>query len=323
MRNRSMSAALLFLLAAVPAAAQVKVTTLALDGKPLLETTGIRLSRYADLTENNLLKVGDVLSENDLVTALVPGLFVELTCPKGTLLRFTGGFRAVISPPEEADCAVNYLSGNLDVLTDEPTQVGVGGKTLGTSGTSYALRLDRPGGEPSERVLVFEGNVKVTSRTVSTVVPTGQSLTFSRLVTKPVLKPVTTREVERWAALYASFDVAKARAAGVEVSGEQAAATEAKLTQLHAAVLRDPAAAEPRLELAAEQASHRIGDEALYNMRRSQKIDRSKLLAIQPDALKRGDALEYKRLHQLLIEAAPTLKIDKSKIYTIPPASGK
>jgi len=315
MRDRWPFAALLFLLAAAslpaaaPVAAQVKVTTLARGGKPLQATADIRLSRYADLTEVNLLKVGDILSENDLVTALVPDLFVELTCPKGTLLRFSGGFRAVISAPGEADCAVDYLSGGLDVLTDEPTRVDIGGKTLGTSGTRYAVRLAREGGKPSERVLVFEGQVEVAAPTGSTEVSTGKTLSFNRKVTKPEPKPVTAAEIQRWATLYARFDMAKARAAGVEISDGQAA--EAKLTQLHAEVLRNPAAVQPRLELASAQAVNRIGDEALYNLRRSHKIDARKLQAVQPDGLKRGDTVEYKRFNQLLIEAAhPALPSD-------------
>jgi hypothetical protein len=298
-----------------PAAAQVKVTTLAQRGTPLKESNAVRLSRFADLTETKTLKVGDVLSEGDRLTALASDLFVELTCPKGTLMRFTGSFQVEINPPGEADCALNDLSGDLDVVTDQPTKVDAGGKTLGTSGTRYAVSRESRTEAPSEQVLVFEGKVEVKTPTGSTLISTGQTVTFTRLMTKLEPRPVTENEIQRRAGLYAQFDVVKARASGVEVTDTQAAETEVKLTKLHAAVLRNPAAAQPRLALAREQASNRIGDEALYNFRRSNTIDPTKLQAIRPDGIKRGDEIEYKRLDQLLRESVPKEipLIDKGK----------
>jgi len=281
------------------------VTILAKGGRALTETQEIRLERYADSTEVNRLQIGDMLADGDLLSALAPDLSVELTCPRGTLLHLTGPFRTVVSLPEGADCGLEPLSGGLDVLTDQPTEIRSAGKTLGTTGTRYAVRLSRSESAPNCRVLVFEGHVEVKGADLLQVVSSAQSLTFSRQTVKPEPQPVTREEVQKWAGLYARFDLVKAEAAGVELTAEQRSATEVTLTKLHAAVLTAPTATQPRLDLAREQLHYRIGDEALYNLRRTELIDPGRLQQIQPEKLQRNDPGEYRRLDQILREIPP------------------
>jgi len=130
MRNRLPYAALLFMLVAAPAAAQVKVKTLAQGGKKLAQSTAVQLSRL-DGTKTQTLKVGDVLSEGDRLTALALDLVVELTCPQGKGMRFTGSFEAVINPPKAANCAYNNRIGGRVVVMDPPKKVTNGSTTMG------------------------------------------------------------------------------------------------------------------------------------------------------------------------------------------------
>jgi hypothetical protein len=298
----ALSAALLCLLAAAPAAAQVRVTTLAKADRAIQDTQEIRLERFADLTEVRHLQVGDVLADGDQLTALAPDLFVELTCPRGTLLRLSGPFRSVVTLPGDTDCGLDQLSGGLDVLTDQPTEIRTGGKTLGTPGTRYAVRLSRDDSGPNCRLLVFEGHVEVKGAGPLRQISTAQSLTFSRQAANPEPQPVTPEEIQRWAGLYARFDIAKAETAGVTLTAEQRTATEAQLTRLHAAVLSDPAASQTRLALADAQIKNKVGDEGLYNLRRTQMVDPGKLRQIQPEKLQHKDSQEYRRLDKILRE---------------------
>jgi hypothetical protein len=321
--KHSLFAVLFCLLVIPPAAAQVRVTTLAKAGKALQETQEIRLARFADLTEVNHLRVGEELADGDLLSALAPNLFVELTCQRGTLLRLTGVFRMVISVPGAADCGLEPLNGGVDVLTDEPTEIGLGGKTLGTKGTRYAIRLNRDASGPNFRVLVFEGQVEVRGGDLNQVISTSQSLTFSRQVKKPEPQPVTQEEIQGWAGLYARFDLVKAEAAGGELTAEQQVATEAELTRLHAAVLKEPAAQQPRLNLARAQVANQVGDEALYNLRRTQAVDPKKLEQIRPERLRRNDPGEYERLEKILRDVPPDLRrYDVEKRVVKPPSPG-
>lgn len=325
MRNHSLVAAFVCLLLAAPAAGQVRVTTLAKAGNAIQETREIRLARFADLTEVNHLRVGEELGDGDLLSALAPDLFVELTCQKGTLLRLTGVFRTVVSVPEAADCGLEPLSGGVDVLTDEPTEIGIGGKTLGTKGTRYAVRLSRGAAGPNCQVLVFEGQVEVRGGTEREVISTSQSLTLSRQASQAKPRVVTEDEIQRWARLYASFDLAKAEAAGVVRYGEQQAEMEAELTRLHAAVLKDPTATRPRLELAVAQTANQVGDEALYNLQRTQAVDPGKLKQIRYEKLQSQDPMEYERLERILREVSPDLRrrdVEKRRAVQAPPPDG-
>ncbi|HBL31845.1 MAG TPA: hypothetical protein DD490_33905 [Acidobacteria bacterium] len=313
-----LSALLLFCLVATPAVAQVRVTAIAKAGKAVKETKEIRLAPFADFTEVNHLALGVELADGDLLTALKPDLFVELTCPRGTLLRLTGAFRTVVSLPDGVDCGLEPLNGAIDVLTDQPTEIGLGGKTLGTPGTRYAVRLSRDAGGPNYRILVFEGEVELKGYDLRRVVSTSRSLRFTRAAVPAETQAVTPEEIQRWAGLYARFDLAKAEAAGIQWNDEHGGATEAALTRLHAAVLQDPAAARPRLTLAKEQARLKVGDEALYNLQRTKMIAPDKLNEIHLEQLQHNNALEYQKLDKILLEIPPDTEslMMKKKILT-------
>jgi len=281
---------LVLLAPAVTAAAQVKVTTLAEGDAPVTATTGIRLSRFADLSETNLLRVGDVLADGDLLTALDPAVLLELTCPRGSLLHFGSGFRVLIQAPEAADCAAAFLAGDLDVLTDTDTTVGLGGRTLGTAGTRYAVEL-HGGADASQWVWVFDGKVEVAARGRAATVDHGQMAVYRGRRPRPEEQPISAGEAQRWAGRYADFDLIKAKAAGVELLLQQAAGTCEKLAGLYTSVLVRPDDKQARVDLALAQIDNRIGAEAIHNLKRAGVANQRTLdrLEISPDALRQGD----------------------------------
>lgn len=277
---------------AMPAAAQITVTTLAEGDDPVEKTERIRVSRFLDLTEVDLLAVGDVLSEFDQITALSEDVRIELTCSDGSVLEFGEGFRVMVQAAEgEDDCAVIVtLAGLGDVLTGERTETNLGGTALITTGTRYAFRLRRDGEQPRQEVLVFDGEVEVRKPVGATAeitrerIPAGRVVELSQGTGRIATRAIRSGEIEWWAKRYASFDVVKARAAGAEIDPWEAAALRNKLTDLHAAVLSEPKKFELRAELAATQSSVRVHREALYH---TDKIQR-----IEPEVLRRHPDLE-------------------------------
>jgi hypothetical protein len=306
-----------FLLAAAAATAatadaQVRVTTLAEGDQPVSSTQRVRVSRFADLSEANFLAVGDALAEGDLLTALDPAVLLELTCPQGSLLHFGNGFRVLVQPAAAADCAAAFLAGDLDVLTEAPTAVGLGGKTVGTGGTRYAVRLGGSGGAAEEWVWVFEGKVEVAAKGEVRTVGSGRRVDYQGREAKPSQdQPISESEVQHWAGRYAEFDVVKARAAGLALAPEEAASTRAKLAGLYAEVLAKPDDKQARIDLARIQIDYRVGAEAIHNLKRAgvdeKALDQQK---IDPEALRRGDPEVKERLDLLLRDSGRFIRPD-------------
>ena len=280
------------LMLAIPAAAQVTVTTLAEGDDPVQETQQVRLSRFLDLTEIDHLAVGDQLSEFDQITSLSDQVRIELTCANGSVLEFGEGFRVMIGSTEEGDCAaIVTVAGQGDVLTEERTETNIGGTALITEGTRFAFRLRRDGQALRQEVLVFDGEVVVRKRGAAGTWSGGHRVGAGRVVDlarekagKPQTRRVQASEIQWWAKRYASFDVVKAREAGVSLDARQAAELQTKLTKQHEAVLENPEKVEARAELAATQRDNRVNREALYHTEKVQKID--------PGALQRYPGLE-------------------------------
>jgi hypothetical protein len=292
--------------AALPVAAQVQVTTLAKGDTPLRSTAEIRVSRFADFTETDSLAVGAELSEGDLLTALSPDLLLELTCPRGTQLHFSGGFRVLIGAAGEDDCALSFLSGDLDVLTDEPTSVDAGGQVLGTHGTRYAVQLARSGGQAQQWVWVFEGKLDVAGGRDRRTLASGRTLELSGEL-PPAETAIPSEAIRHWAAAYARTDLVKARAAGVDFATPQGAGTEAKLVSLYTKVLAAPDDSAARLDLAKVQVENRLGAAAAHNLKRIDPKSQRDLerLRLDPGKIKSGDPAQLEQLQKLILRTQP------------------
>lgn len=274
---------------ASPAWPQAAITSLAEGETPLQESTDLRLERFADFTEITRLTLGEDLDIGDLLKSVSGATDVELTCGESSLLRFSGGFRVVINPPGETDCAVNLLSGQLDVLTDAPTEVRAGGLVLGSEGTQYAITLERDANGPRESVVVFDGKLSLAGRTrdnrqidgESWQVETGQTWNWDGRQAN--WGQVKASDLARAAQVYARFDLAKSKSIRGTSPSIDPAVSRSQLEALHTKVLSQPADEGSRAALAKAQLELEIDQAAVYNLKRVQLDDDTKLRAHQID----------------------------------------
>jgi hypothetical protein len=220
---------------------------------------------------------------------LLPGDFmiapdtalVELRCPDegGDAYRLRGPFRLVIDVPKNARCHINLLNGESNVLAESPTEQTVGGVTLGSRGTQYAIVMRRDSAGPAApRVIVFDGQVDVSLPEGAVSVNRGRTLTYNP-GRRPTLVATTPAQLQRWAGLYASFDVNEAmRNATTAVDRQR---TYDELQQLHYEVLADPADTVKRVTLARAQLRYGMLDHATFNLRRAGVTTQAKLQQYQ------------------------------------------
>lgn len=264
---RGWLAALLLAAAARPALPQAEVTALAHGLDPVDATTEVTCTRFASFEDEDQVAVGMALEPGDLLASSSDDVGLELTCAQGSVLRFSGSFRVLIDVPGEgADCAVNFLSGTLDVITDQPTEVAAGGVVLGSEGTQFAVVVERRDGQAHQRCSVYEGRVAWASPGSGRQWLAGGSrldLTRERFETVKVDPTELGRVAER----YARFDVAGSRAAGLRSADPEAAARE--MASLHREVLEDPADSDRRAQLANALIDLRRVDQAGYHLERA------------------------------------------------------
>ncbi len=281
MRRRLCFAVAAVLTLTLPAAVrpQAEVTALSVDSEPMETTDGLRLSRFADFSEEDTISIGTLLEVGDLLTSVSESIDVELGCGEETVLRFSGGFRLLINNPEETGCAVDLLSGTVDALTDVPAEVGAGDITLGVEGTQFSLSLTRTEAGPDQDLSVFEGKVTVRSGAIDDEVETGR--TWRHTGGERVWGEVTEAKAERTAALFARMDVAKSVAAGEEVGDKEKSYDE--LRTLHLAVLTKPTDTGNRVKLAKAQLEYKRDDSAAYHLKRANVTTEEQLETYQID----------------------------------------
>lgn len=257
---------LVAVLAVSPAATQVTVTNLSRDLEVLTETADVRCTLFASFEEAGVV-VGMQLEPGDLLASASGDVDLELTCPNGSLLRFSGSFRVLINPPEEgSDCAVNFLSGTLDVLTDQPTEVNAGGIVLGTEGTQYSVELIRGEQGVEEACSVYDGRVKWRTREVETQwLDGGRRLDWNRGQYSE--DEVGDAELNRVARRQARFDASKSMRGGGLAEDPKAMAE--RLARLHYDVLTRPGDIDRRVELAKAQIDYQISGQATYHLGRA------------------------------------------------------
>ncbi|HEX9734404.1 MAG TPA: hypothetical protein VGG06_20725 [Thermoanaerobaculia bacterium] len=286
--HRATSTALcaLGLLAATPAAPQAVVSALARGPEPLTTTTDVHCSRFASFEDEPEVVAGMELEPGDLLASVTADVDLELTCPNGSLLRFTGGFRVMVEAAAGDACAVNFLSGTLDVLTDKETEVHAGGVVLGSEGTQYSVSLSREGTGTDWKCWVYDGRVRWTTPEVDDRwLGAGTRL---RLADRQhdagvtVETRITEQELTHAALRYATFDVARSRTGRGQVEDPRAAVEE--LSKLHFEVLARPDDSGRRVELAKKQLALRIPSQAAYNLGRAGVRTEQELRRYQIDA---------------------------------------
>ena len=250
---------------ATPAAAQVMVTGLAQEFEALTETGDVRRTLFASFEETGVA-IDLELEPGDLLASVSGAIDLELTCPNGSLLRFSGSFRVLINPPEEgSDCAVNFLSGTLDVLTDQPTEVNAGGVVLGSEGTHFSVELARGDEGAVESCSVYDGRVRWRGRGTSRRwLDGGKRLDWDREDFSEARVPAA--ELSRVAGRQARFDAVKASRHGAATDPRAVAE---RLAKLHHAVLVEPGDADRRVALAKAQIDYRISEQATYHLGRA------------------------------------------------------
>jgi hypothetical protein len=189
---------------------------------------------------------------------------VELKCTTrgATVYRLPGAFRLFIDVPIDSLCTVNVLDGHADVLAEEPSNTTGGTIALASKGTQYSVDVSREGGVLACKVVVFEG--EVVARGTDRMAIQGTTM---RWVGRNVSSERTAeRDIDRSASLYATFDLATARAATPNVS---TSVSYDQLKALHYAVLSNPTDTARRVELAKRQIQYKVDEQAAYNLKRA------------------------------------------------------
>ncbi len=244
------------------------------------QTSAVHVLRYATNKEEALVRVGDRFEAGDELTAITD-ITIELTCPEGSAVKFSGKFRAFISAPKDKqqDCAINLLAGQADIITNHPTSIESGERIAGSKGTVYSIRVDRDVTGSTLLCAVLDGEVEVR----------GQSGDPSQLKggSKKVWSPASTKEqvltaddIKGSSALYARMDAVKAKMAGAKTTQS----TVAELETLYRRVFQAPSDAVARVELAAKLTNLKITSGALYQLDRAEKLtpstDRAQLAIV-------------------------------------------
>ncbi len=294
-------------LVAQPASPQATISALARELEPVAESSDVICTRFASFEGEPSITVGMVLEPGDLLASVSGEIDLELTCGGGTLLRFSGAFRVLIDAPEAGnDCAVNFLSGTLDVLTDQETEVNAGGVVLGTEGTQYSVELIRGTGGVDQRCSVWDGKVVWRARKEKEERWLGGGQRLAVAGGRFTEGEVAAAERSAVARRAARFDVVKSRQKGRKI--EDPATEVERLSKLHREVLERPEDTDRRVELARAQIDLEAGDQAMYHLARAgissteqmaqHRIDASKLpasrVASTPDPFRLMEARRWR-----------------------------
>ena len=251
-------------------------------------------SHDAPGAKDQVLQPGDMLT-TDLKTK------VELRCttPGATTYRVDGGFRGYIDVPLNQRCTVAVVEGHTDVLAEDTTNTIGGTIPLASKGTQYAVDVTREGRTLGCTVSVYEG--EVSSRSAAATATQGSRLQWVGR-SPPSKATIRPPEIARSASLYASFDVAAAKAA----APDSAAPSYAQLRRLHYEVLAHPTDTATRVELAKRQIRYQVDEQAAYNLRRAKVTNDAALLRyhIDPGTI-RSNAVLRDRVYRTSAVARP------------------
>lgn len=254
------------------------VNAIGLGLEPQTSTDEVFVLRFADFDAQTGLAVNEPLFEGDMIQGDREGLLIELRCNGGSLIKLSGRFRVALSARRAGqDCALDLLAGAVDVVTDLPTEVNVGGRIIGSEGTRYAVDAWAETGATSVNLTVFEGAVSLRG---AGEVQRIERMTTIALQSNASAEPTAIPEakLQQHARLLGEFDSIKAiqtmQNDGDEVDAE---ATVQYYTQLNQAVLSAPDDPTARLRLALAQTAIDRPEAAQYNFKRL-GVDEEQLL---------------------------------------------
>lgn len=256
---------------------QATVTALEQDFESIPSSLDVTCFRLADMDEvpaslDMKLEVGDELIGTGSVS-------VELECAGGSLLRFDGRFRLLLTEPSEGqDCAINLLAGNANVTSENPTGMTSGETTMGSAGTIYEFRVSKGPQGIEQECVVYEGQVDVKYGSHSRLKLSGGQKSAWQRGQRVRRAQVQKKDVERVAALYARLDASKARLPTVRDPEDgtplspRAVRQDAykELSSLYQQVLERPQDSEARLNLAVRQLNYSNNDEAFYHAKQAE-----------------------------------------------------
>lgn len=236
--------------------------------EPLGETRDVRCFRFETRAVEPLVYVGMVLERGDRLAGVTDDLVLELACGDAVKTLLTGRFDVVIDDALTA-CVLDMANGNLDVLTETPTEVNVGGVVLGSEGTQYALRIGRAS---QLDLLVFDGKVRVQARKKDSV-KSGRVLRIEAGGALGQKRGLTESDIQPSAEVYARANVAAIARQLVPNPRELFE----ELQALHLQVLFRPRDVSARTELATKQEEYGLIAESRYHRERSEDIRQNRV----------------------------------------------
>lgn len=268
-------------------AKQVCVSALQTDFQGSAPST-VYVTRFGT-TGRDVARLGMPLAPGDLLESEGAGAAAELSCPRSASLNFFGAFRTVVVDPQDRDCAVNLLSGSLEVLTSDPTQAQAGDITMGSKHTRYGLHFVVRDGRPAAQAAVYDGEVEVVRAGRSQPLPLAAGLKLATAMAEPVR--MEADDFDRAATVWARLDLAKAQVAGTTI--ENPDATYYRLHATYVRVLANPVDADARINLAGQQVLLAIPRSALVELNRAET---QKLAPPQAALLQFTKAAAFERL---------------------------
>lgn len=271
-----------------------------LPGTNLVQVERLGSSRPEEVRIGTKLDPGDVVLSGD------EGGGIVITCGSSTnIYPLRGRFRFMIDVASAADCTINLLAGNLDVLAEDPTEVTAGGLDMGSVSTQYAVRVDRGPEGPTKTIVVFDGSVSVASDQGALLVAQGTSLTVAEGIEQAESAPIAQGDLAHSAIVYSTIDFVEGSQTG---SISDSTETMNRLYRLHYRVLQQPENEDVRIDLAKTQLQYGAVNQAVLNLKRARVTSEDELRreGIDPAELRTGLAPEHQNFYEgIAIDAPP------------------
>lgn len=265
--------------APVAANAQAIVRTVIVGERSVPETERVHLSRFADLAVERKIAVGTALEVGDFLTTAAPdaNVLLEIGCPATgrTVFRFSSAFRVVVLPPRpDVPCVLQLLSGGVDVMAEEATEINAGGVVLGSKGTQYAVHLRRTESGPVCEGVAYENDLLIKIGPQEIPLSTSRSWVYNFATASGDRGGIPERVLRQSAVIATRFDVARLRSGKVLTPADAAEIKrqESELLALHLEVLKAPADKDARLRLGTKQEAVGSLDSARYNLKRVGRV---------------------------------------------------
>ncbi|UCG58130.1 MAG: hypothetical protein JSU70_01225 [Phycisphaerales bacterium] len=275
-------------LLAPPLAGQVTISAMADDLTSVTDSADVTVIRLGDFEEEPA-KVGTVLNVGDEVRCISGKTSVELTCSNEASMSLSEPFRVVVLPrmSPHGPCWINLLKGDVQVVTEHPTNVTSGETTLGSERTRYGMRIARRDQELQTEISVYEGRVSVHRLGRGSSLEAGRKMVLRRV--EQTIVALKAADFKHAAAVYAKIDTVRSRVASEAREARDKAYKELEAWYVH--VLQKPLDRTGHRNLAVAQLNLQVPARALYSLNRAISPDSKPREAAVVDLLK-GVAFE-------------------------------